>query len=66
MRISSREVLDRIAARIRVAGSQKAAAAALGISAQYLTDILNGRREPGPKMLKALGLERISSYREVR
>lgn len=30
----------------------------LGISAAYLSDVLNDKREPGPKILDALGLER--------
>ena len=38
-------------------GSQKALAEKLGVTQSYLSDVLNGRREPGPKMLAALGLE---------
>ena len=30
----------------------------LGISAPYLHDVLRGSRNPGPKLLRALGLER--------
>jgi transcriptional regulator with XRE-family HTH domain len=44
--------------RVREAGSQKRAAIDLGISAQYLNDLLQGRREFSDKMLKRLGLER--------
>lgn len=29
-----------------------------GISPQYVSDVLSGRREPGPKLLNSLGLER--------
>lgn len=43
-------------------GSQKAAARKLGISPQYLNDIINYRREPGHKLLAALGLERLVLY----
>ncbi len=32
-----------------------------GITRQYLSDILLGRRAPGPPVLKALGLRKISS-----
>jgi hypothetical protein len=39
-------------------GTQKATAEALGISEQFLTDVLKGRRGPGPRLLKAMGLER--------
>lgn len=42
--------------------TQAAVARELGISPAYLCDILAGRREPGPSVLKALGLERKISY----
>lgn len=48
------------------AGSQSAWAAAHGITGAYLTDILRGRRAPAAKLLKAMGYERIVSYRKVR
>ena len=38
-------------------------AAELGVSAQYLNDILQGRRLPGEKVLRPLGLERVVKYR---
>ncbi|MDV2988560.1 MAG: hypothetical protein P3T54_00135 [Dehalogenimonas sp.] len=44
-----------------VAG-QKAAAKALKISPQYFGDIMRGNREPGPKVLAELGLERRVYY----
>lgn len=37
----------------------------LEVSLSYLNDILRGRREPGPKILAALGLERVVTYRRV-
>jgi transcriptional regulator with XRE-family HTH domain len=43
-------------------GSQKVVASRLGISPQYLNDILRGRREPGEKVLKALGYRREVRY----
>jgi len=43
-------------------GNQKKTAKALGISEQFLTDVLKGRRGPGPKLLKSLGLERRVQY----
>ena len=46
---------------IRAKGSN-ATARALGISTTYLSDVMCGRRKPGPKILKALGLKRIISY----
>ena len=43
--------------------TQKALADDLGLSKQYLCDVLRGRREPGPKILSALKLERVVTYR---
>lgn len=33
-----------------------------GISAAYVSDVIQGRREPGEKILKALGLEKVVTY----
>lgn len=44
------------------ASSQAQVAKDLGISPQYLNDVLNERREPGKKILQALGLERLVVY----
>lgn len=44
------------------AGSQKALAAQLGVSPQYLGDVLNGKREPGESILEALGLCKVVHY----
>ena len=50
--------------RIGTAG-QVALAKELGVSISYLNDVLHRRRKPGPKVLKALGLERHTSYKKV-
>jgi DNA-binding transcriptional regulator YdaS (Cro superfamily) len=42
--------------------SQKTAAKKLGVSPQYLNDVVQKRREPGPKLLKAMKLRRVESY----
>jgi len=47
------------------AGSQKILAIRWGISQQYLTDVLKGRRMPGPKILKMLGLEPVIMYKKI-
>jgi hypothetical protein len=44
--------------RVLAAGSQKRAAFELGISAQYLNDLLQGRRDFSDNLLEKLGLER--------
>jgi hypothetical protein len=49
--------------RERVEGSSNAEVAReLKISPQYLSDVLNDRKKPGDKILKALGLERLVVY----
>ena len=44
------------------ASSQTTVADELGVSKQYLCDVLAGRRELGPKILTGLGLYRIVTY----
>ncbi len=46
--------------------SQIDVAKELGVSPQYLSDVVNERRKPGKKILKPLGLERVTSYRRTR
>ena len=36
------------------------------LSQAYVSDTLNGRREPGPKILRALGLVLEPNYRKVK
>jgi hypothetical protein len=47
------------------AGGKAALAAQWGVSAQYVADVLNGRRDPGKSILKALGYERVVLYRKI-
>ena len=58
-----RQILVRACAE---AGSQRAWADANGISPQYVSDMLTARREPAGKMLVALRVEKIVTYRMVR
>lgn len=48
---------------VREAGCQSAFASRIDVSPQYLCDVLNGRRDPGPAILSALGLEKVEGYR---
>ena len=48
-----------------MAGSRKAWAAAKGVSPSYVTDVLQGRRQPGEKVLAALGYVREVRYRRA-
>lgn len=46
-------------------GTQVAAAAALGVSMSDFNRVIRGNEAPGPKLLKALGLKRVTFYEEV-
>ena len=48
------------------AGGQKFWAEAHNMKAAYVSDVLNKRRDPGPSVLVALGLERVVTYRRVK
>lgn len=61
--LTERDVIDRLRAAVHEAGSQKACAEKFGISQMYLSDVLNGRRSPGEKILDALGLEAQIVYK---
>ena len=58
-------LIEMIYSEIKRLGSQHAVAQAWGISDQYLSDVYRGKREPGKKILEALGIVRIVSYKEV-
>lgn len=47
------------------AGSQTAWARENGLSAVYVSDVLTGKRDPAGKLLAALGVERVVSYRRL-
>ena len=60
------DVIEMIDEKLAIMGTQKEVANSLGISAQHLCDILLGKRELGPKVLKGLGIERVVTYRVIR
>ncbi len=51
--------------RIREAGNQKALAEQVGISQQFISDMVRGVREPGEEACAKLGIERKTVYREI-
>lgn len=57
--LSEAEVRQTVHDRVVRAGSMRAAAREFGVTVSYVSDLLNGRRAPGPKILGPLGLERI-------
>ena len=50
--------LKALIAAVAEAGSQRKFAREHGLSTGYVSLILNGRRQPGPKLLAALGLRK--------
>jgi len=44
------------------ARSQRNLARQWEVSPSYITDLLRGLRDPGPKILQAMGLERVVLY----
>jgi hypothetical protein len=51
---------------VKRAGTQKQAAILLGVSEQFLSDVLRSRRGPGEKLLSKLGLVLVTSYRKAK
>ncbi len=60
--LSKADLVELLRQRAKRAGSQQALAEALGVTPAYLSDVLGGRREPGPKILEVLRLRRQVVY----
>ncbi|HEV2054676.1 MAG TPA: helix-turn-helix transcriptional regulator [Methylomirabilota bacterium] len=60
--LSKVDLVELLRQRAKRAGSQQALAETLGVTPAYLSDVLAGRREPGPKILEALRLRRQVVY----
>lgn len=56
------DVVARLSAACARAGSQKAWAEKVGVSAQYVCDVLMGRRDPGASILEPLGVHAEITY----
>lgn len=50
----------------RKAGGQGKWAKANGVTPQYVSDVLNARRDPGPKILGPLGFVEQITYARIR
>ena len=50
---------------VRKCGSQKDFAAMCGVSAAYVSDVLNQKRAPSDTILAAIGYEKIVRYRKT-
>lgn len=59
------ELIQTLAQEAVALGSQKKLALKLKVSPAYLGDVLNGRKEPGPKILAAKRVRRVVSYERI-
>jgi transcriptional regulator with XRE-family HTH domain len=59
------EFLAELADTMKECGSVYALAQELGINRQYLSDILNRKEQPGPKILKSLNLRKVVTYETI-
>lgn len=62
--ITQDKILELIKTEVERAGSQVALAVSIGITPAYLSDILNGNRNPSTKLLRHLGYKRVMMYRK--
>lgn len=58
------DVLDILRDGIKTHGTQVKYAEFLGVTQGYINDMLKRKRDPGPRVLDALGLEKVVTYRE--
>lgn len=61
--MTAAELLTLLRELIKNHGTAKEAARLWNITPAYLCDILHGRREPGAKLLTALRLEKVVTYK---
>ena len=64
IRLTLDEVLDRLRYSIKVNG-QADLARKLGVRDQDLSDVVHGRRPPGPMLLAAMGLRKVVTYEPI-
>lgn len=64
MAITREELTEAIKKAAKAAGSQRKLAEQWRVSPSYITDLIHGLRDPGTKILEALGFERVVEYRK--
>jgi len=57
-----KDVLEELKHRCKKAGSQGKWARANGLSVPHVSDVLRGKKKPGAKICKALGINIVVSY----
>lgn len=55
------QIRERIKKEVARAGSYRALGREWGITSPYICDLIHGRRAPGAKVLKALGLKKTKT-----
>lgn len=63
--MTKEQVIALLLEETRRAGSQKEWCRAHGISEQYVSDVLKGRRDVGNKVLEALGYRKVVIYEKA-
>ncbi len=63
--ITREELIRELKQQVKEVGSQKALALKLGISQQYLSDVLHNVTIPGPRRLSVLKLKPVVMYMKV-
>ncbi len=56
--LTTADIIAILQQEVAECGSQTEAAKRLRIKLSYFNDVLHGRRDPGPQVLKALGLQK--------
>ena len=60
--ITGGQLRQALKVRAKKLGSRGELAKLLGISPQFLSDVINGKRRPGPRLLESLGLREFEGY----
>jgi helix-turn-helix protein len=58
-------VMDRLLKYVETFDTRSEAAKAMGISPQYLSDMILRRRRPSPSVLRALRMRRVDRYEDA-
>ena len=59
-------VTRKLNALLKVYGTQEKVAAYLNVTQSYVSELLRGSRQPGPELLKRLGLTKRITYTETQ
>jgi DNA-binding transcriptional regulator YdaS (Cro superfamily) len=63
--LSTQGLYARLGKACEEAGGQSAWARRHGLSPQFVCDVVNGRRDPGPKMCRALGVAEVTMFKVI-